>query len=146
MMDICAGEGWDKLCAFLQCDAPDKSFPRANEWMHLLMQAVEDVTRAVPESGSFILVDEQGFGSGFARGRHQIPFLERDGEYWGAPPDDCTALAELERLRAAGANFIVFGFPSFWWLDYYREFACHLRRRFRLIAENKSLTIFDLRL
>ncbi len=146
MIDICAGERWEKLCPYLGCEAPDISFPHANEWMHLLLEATGEVERLIPEGETLILVDEQGFGSDFTCGRRAIPFLERDGEYWGAPPDDCTALAELERLRAAGANFIVFGFPSFWWLDYYREFACHLRRRFRLIAENKSLTIFDLRL
>ncbi|MEJ7577434.1 MAG: sulfotransferase family protein [Pyrinomonadaceae bacterium] len=145
VMDICAGEGWDKLCAFLKCDTPNESFPRANEWMHLLMRAAEDVARVVPEGESFILVDGQGFGSDFAQGRRQIPFLEQNGEYWGAPADDRTAINELERLRAGRASHLVIGFPSFWWLNYYAEFAAYLLDRFPCLVKNDSVVIFDLR-
>lgn len=31
VMDICAGEGWDKLCPFLGIDIPDVSFPHGNK-------------------------------------------------------------------------------------------------------------------
>lgn len=145
VMDICGGEGWEKLCPFLGIDIPDGEFPHANEWMHLLLEATADVERIIPESETLILVDEQGFGSDFAKNRRTIPFLEREGRYWGAPPDDETAIAELERLRATGANYIVFGFPSFWWLDHYEEFNRYLRKHFKSLAENKRLIIFDLR-
>jgi hypothetical protein len=30
ILDICAGEGWDKLCPFLEMPAPNTSFPHAN--------------------------------------------------------------------------------------------------------------------
>lgn len=30
VMDITAGEGWEKLCPFLGCDVPDVPFPKAN--------------------------------------------------------------------------------------------------------------------
>lgn len=29
-MDICAGDGWEKLCSFLNKDVPDKPFPKSN--------------------------------------------------------------------------------------------------------------------
>lgn len=29
-LDICAGEGWEKLCAFLGVDVPDRPFPHLN--------------------------------------------------------------------------------------------------------------------
>ena len=146
VLDICGGEGWNKLCGFLEVPLPDAPFPRANEWMHLLMQAAQEVAQIVPAGETFILVDEQGFGSDFARGRRPVPFLERGGEYWGAPSDSETAISELERLRVeAGARFIVFGWPAFWWLEHYAGLHAHLRSNFRRALENERLVIFDLR-
>lgn len=146
VIDICGGEGWEKLCPFLGLPAPRAPFPHANEWMHLLMRASQDVAESIPEGETLILVDEQGFGGDFARGRRCLPFLERDGLYWGAPPDDRTAIHELERMRRErGAHFIAFGWPAFWWLEYYAEFRAHLRERFRCVLQNERLVVFDLR-
>ena len=145
VMDICAGDGWEKLCPFLGLDAPAAPFPHANEWMHLLLEAARDVARTIPEGETFILVDEQGFGRDFARGRHALPFLERDGVYWGAPPDGATAVGELERMRRErGAGFIAFGWPSFWWLEHYAALASHLRERYECVLDNRRLVVFDL--
>ena len=47
----------------------------------------------------------------------------------GEPPDDRTAIAELERLREAGARFLVFAWPGFLWLDYYGGFADYVETR-----------------
>ena len=146
VLDICAGEGWEKLCPFLGVPEPAAPFPRANEWMHRLLQASEEIAEVVPAGETFILVDAQGFGREFARGRRGVPFLERGGEYWGAPVDSRAAIDELERTRReTGANFIAFGWPAFWWLDYYAEFNAHLRARFRCVLENERLIVFDLR-
>lgn len=60
VIDICAGERWEKLCPYLGCEAPDISFPHANEWMHLLLEATGEVERLIPEGETLILVDEQG--------------------------------------------------------------------------------------
>lgn len=145
VLDVCGGEGWEKLCPFLGVPAPAAPFPRANEWMSLLLGAAEDIERAVPAGETFILVDEQGFGADFGRGRRRLPFLERGGVYWGAPPDDATAIAELERMRREhGARFIAFGWPSFWWLEHYREFGASLSARFRRVVDNERLAVFDL--
>jgi hypothetical protein len=50
----------------------------------------------------------------------------------------------LERLRLAGARYLVVAWPSFWWLDFYAEFAQHVRRRYRCSLENSRLVVFDL--
>jgi hypothetical protein len=71
--------------------------------------------------------------------------LERDGEYWGNPPDAETAVRELERLRRAGAQFVVFAWPAFWWLIIYAGLRRHLRARYRCLLETDRLVIFDLR-
>ena len=146
VMDICGGEGWERLCPFLGSETPAAPFPHANEWMHLLLQDSREVSGVVPEGETLILVDEQGFGTDFAAGRTALPFLERDGAYFGAPPDGAMAVRELERMRRErGANFIAFGWPSFWWLDYYADFGAHLRSCYPCLLENKRLLIFDLR-
>ena len=92
-----------------------------------------------------ILVDGNELGPGFIRDRQVLPFLEREGQYWGPPPDDETAINELARLRQAGANFIVFAWPAFWWLAYYAGFHRHLRSTFRCVLDNNRLVVFDLR-
>jgi hypothetical protein len=75
-----------------------------------------------------------------------IPFLEKDGIYWGAPADDGTAIQEFNRLHRAGVNFIVFGWSAFWWFDYYTEFVRYLRTKFRCVLDNERLVVFDLQL
>ena len=57
VMDICAGDGWEKLCPFLGLPAPPAPFPHANEWMHLLLEASADVARTIPEVETFSSYD-----------------------------------------------------------------------------------------
>ena len=73
-----------------------------------------------------------------------LPFLEKDGKYWGPPADDKTAIGELQRLRSSGAKYIAFVWSTFWWLDHYRQFAEHLRKHAACVAENADVIIFDL--
>jgi hypothetical protein len=65
--------------------------------------------------------------------------------YWGNPPDDETAIQEVERLRQSGFSFIVFGWPAFWWCDYYFRFYSYLREKYRCVLENDRLVVFGLR-
>ena len=113
--------------------------------MDRLHQAAKDVAALIPLGDILILVDEQQLGSEVAAGCRAIPFLERDGQYWGPPPDDDTAIRELERLRSSGAAFMVFAWPAFWWLEYYSGLHQYLRSRFRCVLENDRLVVFDLR-
>ncbi len=114
-------------------------------WMYPLNLTTQDIAALIPQEDTFILVDQEEYGGDISAGRHTIPFLERDGQYWGPPPDDATAIRELERLRRSGATFIVFAWPAFWWLDYYCGLHRHLRSEFRCILENDRLVVFDLR-
>jgi anthraniloyl-CoA monooxygenase len=119
--------------------------PEDVSWYRQMHLAVEEIAELVPVGESFILVDEDNWSIPGSTGRRAIPFLERDGRYWGAPPDDETAIRELERLRQSGASFMVFGWPAFWWLKYYAGLHRHLRSRFRCLLENERVVVFDLR-
>ena len=107
--------------------------------------AIHEIMSTIPEEESLILVDEEQIRSALDSSRRAIPFLERDGQYGGPPPDDKTAIRELERLRETGAAFIVFAWPAFWWLDYYGGLHQHLRTEFRCVLQNDRLIAFDLR-
>ena len=119
------------------------------QWMRRLDVAAEEIRSVVPRGGSFILVDEEQLGDGWGGSeviaeRLTIPFLERGGQYWGPPPDDASAIRELERLRVGGAGHVVFAWPAFWWLDYYAGFGEYLRSNFDCVLENERVVAFAL--
>lgn len=119
---------------------------KANAWWHQIERATQDIVRLIPPGDSFILVDEEHWGMGAdLAGRRRIPFLERDGEYSGEPPDDETAINEVARLRQAGASFMVFAWPYLWWLDHYAGLRQYLSVTFRCVRESDALVVFDLR-
>jgi succinoglycan biosynthesis protein ExoV len=124
---------------------PNPEVFREIPWLYAMHKAMEELAAIVLPGESFILVDDQQWGGGeVIAGRHAIPFLERDGHYWGSPPDDETAIRELYRLRSSGASHIAFAWTSFWWLDHYEEFSRHLRSSFPCVLENERLVIFGL--
>ena len=116
-----------------------------NSWFHRLDRATREIAALIPPGDIFILVDEDNWGMDANSTRRPVPFLERDGQYWGKPADDVTAIREFERLRHSGANFIVFAWPAFWWLDYYSGLHHHLRSAFPCVLQNDRLVVFDLR-
>jgi glycosyltransferase involved in cell wall biosynthesis len=106
---------------------------------------VRDLFHTIPKNSSIVLIDESMISKNALWEFDVHPFLERDGEYWGNPPDDTTAISELTRMRSDGADFIVFVEPAFWWLEYYHEMDTYLDRHFPRLLTSDSLVIFDLR-
>ena len=114
-------------------------------WAEQLELAKEELARTLPAGAGFILVDEDQWGLGHEfQGRRVWPFTERDGLYWGPPADQATAARELERLRAAGAEFIGFAWTSFWWLDHYEDLDRLLRQQPRVLSSPR-LRMYRLR-
>jgi predicted O-methyltransferase YrrM len=114
-------------------------------WNHRLRLCKQNLGALIPAEDAFILVDQNLGSDEFGRNGHAIPFLERDGHYFGPPPDDATAIREVERLRDSRATFIAFVWPAFWWLQHYSEFHRHLRSSYRCVLENDRLVVFALR-
>jgi hypothetical protein len=115
-------------------------------WLDGIQQAFQEMAEQIPPGTSFILVDEDQWETGpLVAGRRRIPFLEKNGQYWGPPADEQTALSEMERLREAGAHYVVFAWPTFWWLEHYTGLNQYLRFNFRCVLENDRLVVFDLR-
>jgi len=69
-------------------------------------------------------------------------FLEEDGIYQGTPSDSQDAIVDLEKLRRRGATHVVFTTNTFWWLDYYPEFAQHLAQSATVMAASPEFKIY----
>src|SRR5207249_226257 len=109
-----------------------------------LYRAKEEIIELIPRDEPFIMVDEEQLRTEMPHAR-ALPFLEKDGQYWGPPADDDTAISEFERMREGGARYIAFTWPTFWWLGYYSRFHEHLRAKFPCLEENERVIVFDLR-
>jgi hypothetical protein len=67
-----------------------------------------------------------------------------DGRYAGFhPADSAAALRELER-RLGEAEYLLIPASSFWWLDYYVEFADVLNTRYERVWSDADCVIFRL--
>ena len=133
-------------CCRMMDIAIDRGAWAETSWCHRLRSVALEIEKTVPSGDRLILVDEDQLE--FRKGGNEqrmIPFLERDGQYWGRPADDETAIHELERLRKAGAKHIVFAWPAFWWLDYYSKFEQHVRARYARVFHNDRLIIYNLK-
>ena len=90
------------------------------------------VHEAVPPGATVLVItkgDDQLLRFAGRRGWH-FP-QEDDGTYAGwYPPDSAACIAELERLRARGADFLVIPETARWWLRHYAGFADHLEQNY----------------
>ena len=152
VMNITAGDGWNVLCPFLGRSMPSVPFPHDNrtpvsgaDYMAQLRLATEEINELVPSQVPFILVDQGWWYSELGVRGQPVPFTEKNGQYWGPPLDDGTAIKEFERLRMRGAQFMVIGWPAFWWLDHYSSLNQHLSTRFERVMSNDRLIAYDLR-
>jgi len=97
----------------------------------------------VPWEEPFILIDEEQLRSSLPHAA-VFPFLEKDGQFWGAPENDQAAIAGLQALRDRGAKRLVLAWPCFWWLERYPGFARFLHEHFPMEGEDEYLKVFDL--
>jgi glycosyltransferase involved in cell wall biosynthesis len=104
------------------------------------------VEEAVP-AGSTVLVVSRGDPDLVSlepiHGEH---FPQQNGVYAGHHPADSSAAeAELEKLRAGGADFILFPGTSFWWFEHYADFRRHLDDNYRQAMSDERCVLYDLR-
>jgi hypothetical protein len=98
-----------------------------------LVAAVRQLVHDVTPPGATVLVlskgDDQLLRFADRRGWH-FPQGE-DGGYAGHYPADSDAcIAELERLRQRGADFLLIPETARWWLQHYTRFAEHLMKHY----------------
>jgi hypothetical protein len=114
-------------------------------WENRRAILLEQLAATLPAGEAFVLVDDAQLGlSEQFEGRRVIPFLERDGHYWGAPADGAEAIGNLKTLRQAGIRWVVLAWSSFWWLDQYGDFDQHLRANCSCVTNWPHGVLFQL--
>jgi hypothetical protein len=120
---------------------------RENSRWHQMASAVNTIRERTPSGCTLILVDQNDWNTTEPfLDRRRLLFPERDGEWWGMPEDDQAGINELERLRVAGAEYIVFVWPYLWWLEHYKGLQEHLNKKYQLLTRNEGIAIWDLRM
>src|SRR5439155_11071062 len=133
------------LAVFLAPGSPKLEFRRTrqNTDVSRLHRTREAIRQLIPPDAPFILVDDEQLRSSLGM-ENALPFLEKEGTYWGAPEDDGTAIGELERMRQNGAQFVIFIWSTFWWLEHYQELQQHLQSRYSCVQKDENLIAFNL--
>jgi glycosyltransferase involved in cell wall biosynthesis len=115
---------------------------RASSWWCKLARTLEELDLLVAAGEPFILVDDGAFGLEADNRRRPIPLPERGGNYWGPPPDDASAIAELRDRVEQGIVTVIVAWPAFWWLDHYRDLRAFLDQHFSRVLANDRLVAF----
>jgi GT2 family glycosyltransferase len=107
---------------------------------------IRDVVRSSVPIGAQVLVVSKGDDDLIELDGHRgAHFPQVDGGVYAGhhPADSSDAIAGLERLRAAGAEFVVFPQTSLWWLDYYGDLRAYLERGGK-VANSETCVIYRL--
>jgi FkbM family methyltransferase len=124
---------------------PPTQWKGNDPYVHWRSVMGEQIAKLVPAGQTVIFVDLHQLSIGKELGgRKRLPFLEKDGEDWGAPADDATALKELERMRMNGAKQFGLAWPAYWWFEHYKEFTRYLREKCKTLHEDSRMTLFEL--
>jgi GT2 family glycosyltransferase len=111
--------------------------PAYRDLVSRIRQLVSD---AVP-AGARIAVISKGDAELLRLDGHQAWHFPEgaDGAYAGHyPADSGECIAELERLRAKGAEYLVIPETARWWLQHYAQFGAHLQAHYGAIADEPS--------
>ena len=114
------------------------------KWMEQMYLLEQDLTAALGTLQRFVLVDQETLRAQLLIRDRAIPFLEREGQFWGPPANDQAAVAELHRQQTNGVRFIAFAWPAFWYLDHYPALHRHLQAHARMLVRNERVILFEL--
>jgi glycosyltransferase involved in cell wall biosynthesis len=117
---------------------------RRESWLARTVQVKRALEAAVPPGATVTLADDNAVGLAVAGDRRLVPFLDRDGDYWGSPADDAQAVRELKRVRDERGGFFGVLWPAFWWFDQYPRFASHLESEMNCLRSTEDLRLYEL--
>lgn len=130
-------------CAILGLPATAERWKR-DSWLRRRYEAALEIAGTVPTGHQFVLVDQDEWGMDETAGRRAIPFLEREGRYWGFPSDDSAGVEELERQRRAGVRYVAVGWPAFWTLEHFPGMRAYLHESSDHVFESDRVIVFAL--
>jgi hypothetical protein len=125
---------------------PDSRRDKLDAYERLVSAVREMLPRIVPTGAKVLVVsrgDHRLIGLSGLRAEH-FP-QDVTGSYAGHyPRDGVAAVAHLEALRAAGAEFLAVPATAFWWFDHYADLFSYLRPL--VVHADDDVAIYDLRL
>jgi len=121
--------------------------PSRPDYDNLVSEVRERAAEVIP-SGAIVLVAGKGDDALLrlegSRGWH-FP-MAADGRYAGFHPSgDTAAIAQLEALRARGADHLLLPKTTLWWLDHYPGMRRHLEDRYTPLLMDEQCAIYRLR-
>jgi hypothetical protein len=114
----------------------------------LVLRVRASVEAALPPGAIALVVSKGDERLVTLNGRTGWHFLRNDnGQYAGHhPADSAAAITALERLRTAGAAYLVFPRVALWWLDHYAGLRDHLDRHARVVVrDDRTAVIYALK-
>lgn len=134
--------------SFRKAGIPESSYEKKQEETTYLGQRlyslVQILSCLLPDHEKIIWVDDEHLRKWVKLKNPVIPFLEKDGAYWGAPADSETAIRELTRLQQDGTRYLAIAWTAFWWLEYYTKWTSFLLANFSVLLQNDDILVFDL--
>jgi SAM-dependent methyltransferase len=106
-----------------------------------LVEQIREIVRFVlPPVARIAVVTDGKNGLLHLQGRPTWPLpKDRDGVYCGPhPANDGEAIAQVERVRSEGAQFLLIPKSAFWWLDYYDGLRRHLAGLYRVAFRDEE--------
>ena len=118
------------------------------EYQRVIRRVQETVRRTVPRGVTVVVVSrgDDALLSLYGRETWHFPRAQ-DGSWAGEYPATSTsAIAQLESLRALGAEFLLFPQPALWWLAHYAQLKHYLDHRYTLLLRRENTgALYDLR-
>ena len=107
------------------------------EYAELVGRIHSTVAGSVPPGATVLVVSKGDAALLTMPGLNTAHFpQDQAGEYAGHHPlDSAAAIAELERLRRHGAEYLVIPATARWWLDFYEGFAAHLANHGEVVTD-----------
>jgi hypothetical protein len=125
--------------------APATSTARP-EYDRLVAEIRATARELIPSDASVLVAgkgDDALLGFNGSRGWH-FP-ISPDGRYAGHhPAGDTAAIAQLEALRARGADHLLLPATTLWWLDHYQGLRRHLEDRYVRLFQAEHCAIYRL--
>jgi hypothetical protein len=116
-----------------------KRFP----YEQLIFRVRRTVEAKLPKNAVVLVVSKGDERLVDLRGRIGWHFLRtEEGVYAGHyPADSAAAIQALERMRAKGAEYLLFPQVALWWLDHYAAFREYLDRHFRVVVRDDQTAV-----
>jgi pyruvyltransferase len=114
------------------------------DWQRRLAELQRVTANVIPSGARVVVADEEQLRAALT-GIQSVPFLEREGLYWGPPGSAEEAIAQIQREVQQGTSWFMIAWPMFWMLEKYPEFAGYLRENFDGWHDSAIARIFRVR-